>query len=398
VATQAIPQTGVRIHTQADALPYTLNELIDRPQWVVWRFVQTPNRSKPSKKPFAPLAPDRPASTADPCTWSTYDQATSITNADGVGFVFTSGDPYFGIDLDDCVVSGQLHSVAQDVVTRLDTYTEISPSGTGVKAIGRGKLSLDRHRTTSTGWGGRFECYDQNQFFAITGKAIPGQQHLPVGERQDQLDLITREIFPSESIQEAAGASGGPSSGKGADYEVLIAQAEHMGGWEEVKDVAWFFARLARTQQAYMKAPRRQKQVPAHKPSRSEFEQSTITHLVMDGASDQQIRILADWGFGKQIGRRNPSYINTSIREARRWVFIERGLVTDSQGGWPRRPKKDVDAQYAALARGQQQSQWVAEVVTLGKSRRTAYYIRDRLVARGLVEVKGNKIWGVHHH
>jgi primase-polymerase (primpol)-like protein len=33
------------------------------------------------------------------------------------------------------------------LVSRINTYTEISPSGKGVKAIGRGKLNTDRRRT-----------------------------------------------------------------------------------------------------------------------------------------------------------------------------------------------------------------------------------------------------------
>ena len=56
--------------------------------------------------------------------------AFARAESDGVGFVFTADDPFAGVDLDDCVGDAQrLHPAAAEIVERLASYTELSPSG-----------------------------------------------------------------------------------------------------------------------------------------------------------------------------------------------------------------------------------------------------------------------------
>src|SRR5207244_12523629 len=54
----------------------------------------------------------------------------------GVGFVFSSDDPYTGVDLDKCrnPETGQIEEWAQGIIEQLDSYTESSQSGTGVRS------------------------------------------------------------------------------------------------------------------------------------------------------------------------------------------------------------------------------------------------------------------------
>ncbi|HSP96544.1 MAG TPA: hypothetical protein VL049_04785, partial [Candidatus Dormibacteraeota bacterium] len=59
----------------------------------------------------------------------------------GVGFVFHAMlNPFAGIDLDGArdPATGVLAPWAQSIVAACDSYTEVSPSGTGVKIIVRG--------------------------------------------------------------------------------------------------------------------------------------------------------------------------------------------------------------------------------------------------------------------
>ena len=93
----------------------------------------------------------------DPATWATFDQAleayTESELVDGLGSWFSPDDPYVGVDLDDCrdLETGELHSAAADIVAgRLDSYTEVSPSGTGVHIFVRGALTGSRNRTGKT--------------------------------------------------------------------------------------------------------------------------------------------------------------------------------------------------------------------------------------------------------
>lgn len=76
--------------------------------------------------------------------WGTFDQVVNAFNNgkptysnrgyDGIGFIFTKEDTYWGIDLDNCIdPKGQMDAWAKDIIDRVDSYYEISPSGKGVK-------------------------------------------------------------------------------------------------------------------------------------------------------------------------------------------------------------------------------------------------------------------------
>lgn len=82
-----------------DGIPH---ELKKRPQFVNWRYAW--DGKKWTKHPYNPRTGEK-ASSTDLMTWSTFDEVLEAYEAgdyDGVGFVFSSGDPYVGIDLDDC--------------------------------------------------------------------------------------------------------------------------------------------------------------------------------------------------------------------------------------------------------------------------------------------------------
>jgi hypothetical protein len=135
-------------------------ELGEWDQWVLWG----------EKK--VPLTPDgRPASSTDPRTWSSFQEAAEAFVRGvgyGLGFVFTEDDPYFGVDLDHCIdEDGRPTEEAAEIVRALDTYTERSPSGMGLHILGRGKLP--------PGWrgGNGVEMYDQRRYFTVSGALWP---------------------------------------------------------------------------------------------------------------------------------------------------------------------------------------------------------------------------------
>jgi hypothetical protein len=113
-----------------------------RRQWVCWRLEKRPD-GKTTKVPYA-AATGGKASTTDPGTWTTFEQAIEVYGRrecySGVGYVFSKDDPYCGIDLDDCRRDdGSLAPWAQEIVDQLPSYCEISPSDTGVKIFLMGK-------------------------------------------------------------------------------------------------------------------------------------------------------------------------------------------------------------------------------------------------------------------
>ena len=175
-------------------------ELRDRPQWVCWRFEERDGKS--TKVPYRADGHGR-ASTTDPATWATFEDAVSAADwldFDGVGFVFTDDDPFCGVDFDACLdENGLLHPDAGAILVALDSYSEVSPSGHGVKAIVRASLNgFPRHRTSATGWGGHVEVYDQARFFTVTGRLLHGCP-ATIEPRQEQLDEVLRLVFGDPS-------------------------------------------------------------------------------------------------------------------------------------------------------------------------------------------------------
>ena len=111
--------------------------LRDRPQWVCWKYIT--RGGKQTKCPVNPRDGGR-ASSTDPVTWTTFEEAVGAWRASdryaGVGFVFAADDPFTGIDLDDCSDENEnIVSSAREIIDSLSSYTEISPSGRGVKVF-----------------------------------------------------------------------------------------------------------------------------------------------------------------------------------------------------------------------------------------------------------------------
>lgn len=170
-----------------DAIPAAL---LERDQWVCWQAEE-----RDGKQTKVPVTPERGsfASATDPDTWTALEAArddVTAGNADGVGFVFTDEDSIVGVDLDGCrdPETGDVDDTARDIIERLDSYTEISPSGTGYHVLITGDLPDGRNRR------GSVELYDTARFFTVTGDHVdvtPGR----VARRQDALEAIHREYI-----------------------------------------------------------------------------------------------------------------------------------------------------------------------------------------------------------
>lgn len=176
-------------------------ELAKRPQWVAWKLVSREGEPKPTKVPYDART-GRHASTTDPRTWASFEEAAAFCAshdwASGVGYVLSADDPYVGVDLDACrdPRSGRIEPWAKAIVKRLASYTEISPSGTGLRIFVRGDLPPHGRRK------GHIEIYSHARFLTITGDrylAAPDTIH---ARAQELLDWH-HEIFgdPPEQRQ-----------------------------------------------------------------------------------------------------------------------------------------------------------------------------------------------------
>jgi putative DNA primase/helicase len=163
-------------------------------QWLCWRTEE--RDGKPTKVPYSPLTGEK-ASTTNPETWTNYSEAVSAHRKyghHGIGFVFTPEDDLCGVDLDGCLnpETGEIEGWAQEIIEELDSYTEISPSGSGVHVLVRGELPPGRNRK------GKFEAYDKGRFFTVTGRHLKGTPR-SIQSRQEHLECVVQRMLGEPS-------------------------------------------------------------------------------------------------------------------------------------------------------------------------------------------------------
>lgn len=182
-----------------EEIPHSLRE---RPQWVCWRGVM--RDGKPNKVPFATTGTE--ASSTDSTTWTSFEEVTTAYERDGfkgIGFVFSSSDPFVGIDLDGCrdPATGDITPWAKDIIDACDTYAEISPSGTGVKLIGVGRSPFPTGKNQKLpqfgnrgGKNAGIEVYDHGRYFTLTGWKLPEADREPCVISANGLELVKKLI------------------------------------------------------------------------------------------------------------------------------------------------------------------------------------------------------------
>lgn len=161
-------------------------------QWVLWRTEQ--RGVKPTKVPYGARTGEHAKST-DPATWGSFEDACKAFvggTYDGIGFVFSEYDPYCGIDLDDCVEGGAIESDRRRWMETLDSYSEFSPTATGVHVIVKAGKPGTRSKNSALG----VEMYDRGRFFTMTGDRVPRTTKV-IYSRQDEVQRLYDEWFAS---------------------------------------------------------------------------------------------------------------------------------------------------------------------------------------------------------
>ena len=193
----------------------------DLEQWVCWRSEVRGRDGKKTKVPYSPRS-GLHARSDDPDTWATLAEAEAAAHKDdyhGTGFVFTARDPFCGVDIDSCVdpETAQTEAWAKEIVKELDSYTEFSPSGTGLHVLVRAKLPPGGNRK------GRVEIYDRGRFFTVTRRRLPGTSRR-IEDRQEEIEALHARLFLPEQKQvptKKPATNGDAASEDPADAEVL---------------------------------------------------------------------------------------------------------------------------------------------------------------------------------
>jgi hypothetical protein len=184
------------------AIPEELQKL---PRWVFWKW--TRKNGEWTKVPYTPGI-ERRARPNDPSTWGTWDQIVNKPpdqgkEFDGIGYFFHEDDGYTGTDLDDAIdpETGELKPWAQEKVDKLSSYTETSPTQTGVKIVARGRKPSDKRCKTKYA-DGEVEMYHKARFFCLTGQRWPGTPE-GVEERTQQIAEVYNEVFAKPEKEKA---------------------------------------------------------------------------------------------------------------------------------------------------------------------------------------------------
>lgn len=180
-------------------------ELKARKSWVMWKYLIRHGQ----KTKVLYQATGAEAKSNDPSTWT--DFATVMAryaagNWEGIGYVFSPDDPYTGVDLDGCRNPDTkiIEPWAKEIISKLDTYAEVSPSLSGVKMWVRAKwpdgaghnVKLPEMPKVSDKTPG-IEAYDWGRFFTVTGVVVQGFRE--IRDNQEAIEELRHRFFKSAS-------------------------------------------------------------------------------------------------------------------------------------------------------------------------------------------------------
>lgn len=170
--------------------------------WCLW----SPEfrEGKWTKVPYCSTSENKARSNS-PVSWSGFNATSTAFNRrnqwDGAfgpkvtGFGFMVAKPFTGVDLDHChdPKTGQIEPWAMTIVKALDSYTEVSASGTGLRIIIKGKKPIGAKCRVPIGEG-QLEVYDTARFVTLTGHRIG--HNTDVMDRQKALEDLCQQFLP----------------------------------------------------------------------------------------------------------------------------------------------------------------------------------------------------------
>lgn len=188
-------------------------------QFIVCKFAPKPN-GKTDKIPCD--CTGRPVDPTDPANHLDQNEAAAAASAlggrYGTGFVFTEDDPYFFVDIDNCLEGDQWSQTALDVLAMLPgAFVEVSQSRTGLHVIGCGPPIEHRCKNIPLG----LEMYTRQRFVALTGYSAQGSIDQDCSAA---LPLLVAKYFPPAETHASHGD--GPVEGyKGPtdDDDLIVA-------------------------------------------------------------------------------------------------------------------------------------------------------------------------------
>ena len=178
-------------------------------QWVCWK--KENREGKETKVPYQTSG--NHAKINDSTTWTDFESAINALNNglgfDGIGFVLTKEDNYVGIDLDHCCNAYfpmQIEPWAQEIIDKVNSYTEYSPSGKGIRIFIKNiKLPPGGRKKNN------FEIYDAGHYLTITGNRVEGTPG-DIKECSEVIVALHKQIFGETKEDKATDPNVQPAS------------------------------------------------------------------------------------------------------------------------------------------------------------------------------------------
>jgi hypothetical protein len=188
--------------------PETIPTGLRAQPWVLWR-AEPRGEEKPAKVPYRAAAPRRRASSTDPTTWGSFADALAAYTAlveqpahpvvgpvAGIGVVLTRAAGITCLDLDAVLTDTMLDVRARTIVERCDSWTEISPSGTGLHVFVAGTVPRALKGTQIEVYSdARYICVTGHQWPATPATLTPQQAYLDWLVRQEAKDTAPRRPY-----------------------------------------------------------------------------------------------------------------------------------------------------------------------------------------------------------
>lgn len=164
---------------QRPAIPAALASLRN---WLVWRLVPDEGGGKPRKIPYyasGPARPNQQGTPEDRALLVTFDEAAATVERSqswdrpytGVGFAPLHDAGVVALDFDNCVADGVIEPHVEALCQ--GSYTEFSPSGTGVRAFFMGSLLSHKDVPPKMRGPWPIEVFGHNGFVTVTGNVTP---------------------------------------------------------------------------------------------------------------------------------------------------------------------------------------------------------------------------------
>lgn len=190
-------------------LPPALEPFRAYRQFLAFKLVPKAN-GKSDKFPVNPRTGDV-CDAHDVSAWTGFDEAAAFASlcgpAYGVAFVFTSADPFWFLDVDNCLVDGAWTPLASSLCQALaGAAVEISSSGTGLHLFGTG--TVPPHGCKNGTYG--LEFYTEKRFVALTGT---GAQGSAAADLSAVLPWLVSSYFPEKVTHAPAEWTSEPCEG-----------------------------------------------------------------------------------------------------------------------------------------------------------------------------------------